>query len=110
MKLPNSKNAYIPKEKLINYLLSETHTDGRGKAKFFRAAGFNEDNLLELEKVLIKVAATQQIRNISESTHGIKYVIDGSIKSPSGKVVKLRTIWIVEPDKKAPRFITAYPV
>ena len=110
MKLPNAKNAYIPKEKLTDYLLSETHTDGKTKAKFFRLIGLSEDNISKLEAVLLKVAATQPIKNISESIHGVKYVIDGEIQSPTGKVAKLRTIWIVEPVKNRPRFVTAYPV
>lgn len=109
MKLPNSKNAYVPNEKLIDYLLSETHIDGRTKAKFFRSIGFNEGNISKLEMVLLKVA-TQPVKNISESIHGIKYIIEGEIQSPTGKVAKLRTVWILEPDKKVSRFITAYPV
>lgn len=110
MKLPNAKNAYIPKEKLLDYLLSETHIDGRTKAKFFRSIGFNADNISRLEAVLLKIATTQPVKNISESIHGIKYIIEGDIQSPTGKVARLRTVWILESDKTEPRFITAYPV
>ncbi|MGH7599609.1 MAG: DUF6883 domain-containing protein [bacterium] len=42
MKLPNREKAYIPPSKLRDYLLSETHVVGRGKAKFFRMFGFKE--------------------------------------------------------------------
>jgi hypothetical protein len=37
-------------------------------------------------------------------------VVDGSLQSPSGEVLNVRTIWIVETGKRAPRFVTAYPV
>lgn len=43
--LPNAEDAYIPWEKLTDYLLSETHAVGKAKARFFRAHGYNENNL-----------------------------------------------------------------
>lgn len=110
MKLPNRKNVFIPKEKLTEYLLSETHSKGKLKAKFFRGAGFNNNNVSSLEKSLIKIVMTQEVNNIVESIHGIKYVVRGDIKTPSGKIIRICTIWIVEPDQKFPRFVTAYPV
>lgn len=110
MKLPNRQNAYVPKEKLLDYLLSETHIDGKTKAKFFGSIGFNENNTSKLEQALLKVATKNRVKSISESIYGIKYVIDGEIQSPTGKVANLRTIWIIEPNKKMPRFVTAYPV
>lgn len=110
MKLPHRKNAYIPKEKLTDYILSETHADGKLKAKLFRKVGFNETNLALLEKSLLNIAYTGEVKDIVESIHGTKYVIDGEIKTPSGKILKIRTVWILEPNKNAPRFVTTYPV
>ncbi|MBI2028010.1 MAG: hypothetical protein HYT07_00230 [Candidatus Levybacteria bacterium] len=110
MKLPNRKNAYIPKEKLTDYILSETHSGGKSKAKFFRSVGFNETNTSLLEKFLLSIAITQEVKDVSGSIHGNKYVIEGKINTPSKKIVKIRSIWILEPDQKAPRFVTAYPV
>lgn len=110
MKLPHRKNAYIPKEKLTDYILSETHADGKLKAKLFRKFGFNETNVSLLEKSLLNIAYTQKVKDIVESIHGTKYVIDGKIKTPSGKILKIRTVWILEPNKNAPRFVTTYPV
>ena len=46
MKLAYRKKAHIPIEKLTEYILSETHTVGRLKAKFFRAAGFDQSNVM----------------------------------------------------------------
>jgi len=34
MELPNKEKAYIPLAKLKDYLLSETHSVGKSKAKF----------------------------------------------------------------------------
>lgn len=110
MKLPHRKNAYIPKEKLTDYILSETHADGKLKAKLFRKFGFNETNVSLLEKSLLNIAYKQEVKDIVESIHGTKYVIDGKIKTPRGKILKIRTVWILEPNKNAPRFVTTYPV
>ena len=40
MMLPNAEDAYIPPEKLTDYLLLETHAVGKSKAKFFRSHGY----------------------------------------------------------------------
>jgi len=107
MKLPNRESAYVPTSKLKDYLLSETHVAGKSKAKFFRLLGFNENNVNYLEKGLIDIAQTQEIKEEVSSPHGRKYVIDGNLLTPN-KPVRIRTIWIIDKGKKAPRFITAY--
>ncbi len=110
MKLPYRKNAIVPLEKLTEYILSEIHVVGKLKAKFFRAAGFNETNVSILEKSLINIALTEKVKDIVVSVHGKKYIVDGKIQTPNGKIIQLRTVWILEPNQKTPRFITTYPV
>ena len=56
MKLPNHKEAFVPEEKLTEYLISETHPVGSAKSKFFRGLGFNNSNIKELTKVFLKIA------------------------------------------------------
>jgi hypothetical protein len=41
MKLPNADKAYVPPNKLLDYLLSLSHPVGGSKARFFRSAGFD---------------------------------------------------------------------
>jgi hypothetical protein len=36
MKLPNYEQVVITREKVVDYLLSDTHRDGRHKAAFFK--------------------------------------------------------------------------
>lgn len=110
MKLPHNKNAYIPEEKLTEYILSETHAVGKLKAKFFRAVGFDETNVLALKESLLSIASSQEVKDVIKSQHGIKYVLDGKIQTPNGRIVQLRTIWILELDQKTPRFVTVYPI
>ncbi len=40
--LPNAERAVVSERKVVDYLLSETHPDGRGKARFFSGARFLE--------------------------------------------------------------------
>lgn len=61
MKLPNSKNAIISKEKLTDYLLSQTHATGKFKAKLFRTLGFDEANADLFEESIRKVAQSNDI-------------------------------------------------
>lgn len=109
MKLPNNESVYIPISKLLDYLLSETHPIGKSKAKYLRSVGFNETNIDLLRQKLIAIAQTENIKEAIPSSHGVKYVIDGSIKTPIGFYITMRTIWIIDKGQASPRFVTAYP-
>lgn len=110
MKLPNGKNAYIPSSKLSDYLLSKTHPIGKWKGRLFRAHGFNETNVDLLEKSLISIANYEDLKDVVRSEHGTKYIIDGSVQTPVGSSIRVRTIWIIEVEQDRPRFVTAYPL
>lgn len=110
LKLPNWEKAYIQRQKITGYLLSETHEVGRSKAKLLRAFGFNESNVSVLEEELLKIACTQDVVEVLPTAHGTKYVIDGEIKTPLERTLKLRTVWIVDIGQTEPRFVTARPI
>lgn len=95
LELPNKSKAHIPLRKLVDYLLSETHAIGKSKAKFFRAVGFSESTVGDLEEGLLDIAQTGQTRERVDSPYGTKYIVEGSLKTPSGAIVQVRTIWIV---------------
>jgi hypothetical protein len=109
MILPNREKAYIPTPKLYDYLLSTSHTVGKGKAKFFRGFGFNESNASLLESGLLSIARNEEIFTETTSPFGIKYTIDGSLATPVGTNVNIRTVWIIETGEDEPRFVTAHP-
>jgi len=44
-----------------------------------------------------------------ESVHGMKYIVDGQIKTPGAKSSIVRTVWIIDLGSDVPRLITAYP-
>ena len=109
MSLPNREKAYVPKHKLTAYLLSETHAIGRAKAKYFRSFGYTESNPDQLAADLLTIAKSEDVSQEVSSHYGTKYVIDGDILTPVGTAVRLRTIWVIEPNDERPRFVTAYP-
>ena len=109
MELPNKSLAYVSIGKIVDYLLSETHVVGKSKAKFFRSFGFDESNIRQFEQGLAHIAKTESVTEITETTYGKKYVIDGELEIPNGDTVRLRTVWIIETGDDIPRLVTAYP-
>ncbi len=108
MKLkPDWDEAIILEEKLGGYLLSETHPDGKAKARFFIGHGYDEQSLL-LD--LQKMPQSGTIEKEVETPHGTKFVVNCSTKAPSGANIRIRTVWILENGQTAPRLVTAYPV
>ena len=110
MRLPNRESAYVPEPKLEGYLLPETHPVGRAKARLLSDFGYDDTNAKSLEQALLAVAHEQPLAEVIESEYGVKYVIDGVLRTPSGSALRLRTVWIVDTADERPRFATAYPV
>ena len=109
MKIPNEKHAVVESEKVLDYLLNVGHPDGFGKAEFFTALGFQRENWRVLADALRQVLRNSPITKSMTSVHGKKYIVDGALRSPLGKVATVRTIWIVDTEGDAPRLVTAYP-
>lgn len=108
MGLPGAINAIIPREKITDYLLSDTHPVGRHKARWFRRQGFLAREPERLETVLRECAQQGEIESEIEVDFGTKFVVVHSLVGPRGNPISLRTVWIVE-SGDPPRFVTAYP-
>ncbi|HEY8744138.1 MAG TPA: hypothetical protein VIU62_13620 [Chloroflexota bacterium] len=109
MKLPDGDRAVVPSAKLTAYLLSDTHPVGRSKAHVFRSVGFTPATADRLAQELLLLARSEEIVAQVDSPHGTKYVVDGTLATPRGDPLHLRTVWIIELGHDAPRFVTAYP-
>lgn len=109
MKLPHAQSAVIVEAKLVEYLLSPTHRRGRSKAAFFAAHGFSREHWAELAEALRKHALSHELATHSETPFGTRYVIDGALQSPSGRVLQIAA-WFIDKNKDVPRFITAHPL
>lgn len=110
MRLPNHGNAIIPKEKLTDYLLSETHPVERSKAHYFSSLGYSEDNIAEFSNGLLEIAHENDIAETIDIEFGTKYIVKGNLRTPRAEQVEVITIWIIERGSDVPRFVTAYPV
>ena len=71
---------------------------------------FNETNVDMLEQRLIGIAHSEDVKDVVPSAYGTKYVIEGSLQTPVGGFVQVRTVWIIEAGRDRPRFVTAHPV
>jgi hypothetical protein len=110
MKLPNFEQAIVSQEKVIDYLLSDTHRDGRYKAIFFKGFGFTVEEWEELASALREHAAKHHVTRVEVSPYGQRYVVEGSIHSPDRRNPLIRSIWFIEAREDVPRFVTAYPL
>jgi len=83
---------------------------GRAKARFFRRFGFDASNTDLLRDELLALARQADVVRTEPTAYGTKYVVDGSLSTPSGDEVVVRTVWMIEKSEPdAPRFVTAYP-
>ena len=109
MKLPHATDAVIPQAKLVDYLLSDTHPVGKAKAIVFQKYGYHLDNVDQLAEALIRVAVEEDVDDIVSFTYGVKCVIEGVLPTPDGRSINIRTVWMIDHERYAPRFVTAYP-
>ena len=76
MLLPNCKEAYVPAEKLNDYLPSETHAVGKAKAKWFRSLGYTEANAGQMADALLMVAKSEGVSKEVTTFYGTKYIVE----------------------------------
>jgi hypothetical protein len=107
MKLPNSENAFIAKEKILDYLLDEENS--KGKSNFFNLFGYFKDNFEDLAKYLIKLSSSGEVSETEHTKFGLKFIISGNIIAPNGRSIVMTSVWIIKNDEDFPRFVTAYP-
>lgn len=110
MKLPNHEHATVPREKMVDYLLSTTHRDGRHKAVFFGGFGFMPDDWQALAEALIRHAGDHEVAKEENSPFGTRYVVDGTMTMADGRDALVRTVWFIDTETDVPRFVTAYPL
>lgn len=109
-RLPNAERVVVTEAKVVRYLLSEAHPDGRGKARFFSGHGFTIAKWQELASALRRHAAENPVVDTVETPFGRRYVIEGFLHAPDGQTPGLRSVWFMDRDGGDPRLVTAYPV
>ena len=99
----------IDQSKLADYLL---HPDkGRGKAAVFNRYGFVQANWADLKRSLLAHAQTWPVSGVVASDFGTKYIVTGSLATPSGRRPEplITVIWHQDTGQLGVRLITAYP-
>jgi hypothetical protein len=109
MKLPECASAIIPERKIVDYLLSFSHPDGRGKAVFFSRFGFDVAHWQILAQSLQQHATTHDVAAVDHTPFGTRYVIEGPLLSPDGRNPSIRVVWFIATGETIPVLVTAYP-
>jgi len=110
MNLPNRDKAVVPQKKVVGYLLSSSHRDGRGKAKFFTQFDFSVEAWEELAQALRQHTVDHEIAKLEESPFVTRYVIQGRIIAPDGRTPLIRSVWFIPAGETISQFVTAYPL
>lgn len=109
MKLPLAQNAYVDASKVRDYLLSSEHPVGRHKAALFVSFGYHRADWRRLRRDLKGIAIRGTAELITAGEFGRKFQIRGILQTPSGRPLRVVTVWIVRSGDSFPRFVTAYP-
>lgn len=109
MAIPNADRAIIAPNKLTSYLLNVSHKRGGPKARLLLSVGYRSDDPQRLESDLRRQHLSLDATRTSENAYGIVYEIEGSIRTPGGRVVRFWSIWQLDTGTDVPRFITMYP-
>jgi hypothetical protein len=109
--LRNAHLAVVERQKIVAYLLNAAHPDNSGKAGFFESLGFSIEEPEQLMAALRAVAESGQVVESAVSVHGEKYVVEGPLSAHTEKSPQrlVRTVWIIDRGREAPRLVTAYP-
>ena len=107
--LPNAATAVIESSKVRDYLLSPNHPVGRFKAVVFTALGYSQEDWPRLREDLLRHGRSGQARLAEATAYGQKYLVSATLTGPNGRTGRFVSVWLVEPESSAPRFLTAYP-
>lgn len=108
--LPNAESAWVEVAKILEYLLSTSNEDGKGKAEFFFQYGFSRDRWQDFAHALCSHGQSHSVTRVVETLFGPKFVIEGAIETPDGQNPLVRTVWMINYGTDSPRLITAYPL
>ena len=109
MKLPNRQAARVPREKIVDYLLSDAHPRGRNKEAFFRRFGYAAERWEELAYALRQHAIVHDVATAEVSPFGMRYNIVGKIVAIDGRTPNVMSVWFIDIGETIPRLISAYP-
>ena len=109
-RMPNAADARVDRTKIVDYLLSLNHPDGRSKAIFFGSIGYDRRRWGQLAAALKRHGADNEVTAVRTTDHGALYTVDGTILGPTHRPRNVRTVWLIAKGTVRPRLVTAYPL
>jgi hypothetical protein len=109
VKVPNADRAIVDPRKLRDYLLSPEHPVGSAKARWFSRCGFTRARWQELETAVRELIASNPAESSILDGFGRRFSVTGMIQAPSGRQVRITSVWMIRIGEEVPRFITAFP-
>ena len=107
MKLPNGDRAIVEIRKLLEYCLNSQHPRGRNKARVFASVGIRETDAEELRSALLAAAEAADAESGVANVYGQRYIVDFDLVR-QGRVVRIRSTWIVRIGEGLPRLTSCY--
>jgi hypothetical protein len=92
VKLPNRQNAIIEPTKLRDYLLNPNHRRGGSKSRLLMQYGYYADNWQQLELDIRQYHLDAEVEVIRETSYGFRYEILGTLLTPIGEELTLRSV------------------
>jgi hypothetical protein len=108
VKLPNAELAVVDIAKLHEYSLSQTHSEGKHKARVFAASlGFTTADAERLRVMILKAVLMHEAIQGAQDEHGTRYIVDFETQGLRDGVT-IRTAWIIDEGETIPRLISCY--
>ena len=109
-RLANADSAWVPVEKLTQYLLNPFNPRAGTKPSDFAEMGYDTENVDVLERDLISIVRNNPSTGERATPVSVTHRVEGFVTTPAGEVRYLRTVWETRTDDPRPRLVTAFPV
>lgn len=108
MRLPNASNAFVDLAKLRDYSLSETHEEGKNKARvFWSALGIDASDAEWLRDHLLSAVLQEECKTGRVSVYGRRYSVDLLLCKDSFSAM-VRSAWMIRSGGNFPRLTSCY--
>lgn len=94
--------------KISAYLLNIHHRQGRSKAQFFCAWGFDPARPDEFALAALAHPEPSRLTRITPTGYGHHFVFEGPMTSPKGPTPTVRSVWEVVPGGTTGKLVTAH--
>ena len=109
-RLANAELAWVPVNKMTEYLLNPLNPRASGKPDDFAKMGYDIRNIEVLERDLISIVKNYPPVEQRLTPNSVTYRVEEYIATPKNGNRYIRTVWEIRPEDPRPRLVTAYAV